>query len=140
MRAKKVKYASLILTGMFVLVLIGFFLGRAYSETAIYMQAPEQDDADETVRSGITVIHAPEQDAADDPQPSGSETEQEQVNINTADSQQLQQLNGIGPALAERIIAYRNENGPFQSIEQIQNVSGIGPKKFEKIQSSIKVG
>lgn len=61
------------------------------------------------------------------------------ININTADSQQLQQLNGVGPATAEKIISYREENGRFRSIEDIKNVSGIGDKTYEKLKEHIKV-
>lgn len=66
-------------------------------------------------------------------------TDQGLININTADAATLQQLSGIGPATAEKIINYRNENGLFQSIEDIKNVSGIGNKTFEKFKNKIKV-
>ncbi len=61
------------------------------------------------------------------------------ININTATSEELEQLPGIGPATAAKIIAYREENGVFQAIEEIQNVSGIGPVTFEKIKPYITV-
>ena len=61
------------------------------------------------------------------------------ININRADSTELQQINGVGPATAEKIIEYRKVNGRFNSIEDIQNVSGIGEKTFEKIKDSITV-
>ena len=61
------------------------------------------------------------------------------ININTADSIQLQELNGVGPATAEKIMAYREENGRFQAIEDIKNVSGIGEKTFEKFKDDIKI-
>ena len=61
------------------------------------------------------------------------------ININTADSTQLQELNGVGPATAEKIIAYRKQNGRFQSIEDIKNVSGIGDKTYEKLKDHIRV-
>lgn len=62
------------------------------------------------------------------------------VNINTANQEELETLKGIGPVLAERIIAYRDENGDFRFIEHIQDVSGIGPMTFEDIQPCITVG
>ncbi len=61
------------------------------------------------------------------------------VNINTATSEELQTLNGIGSKMAERIIEYRQNNGAFKNIEDIQNVRGIGEKTFEKLKSRIKV-
>ena len=42
-------------------------------------------------------------------------------------------MEGIGPALARRIIAYREENGPFQTIDELDNVKGIGPSLIENI-------
>ena len=61
------------------------------------------------------------------------------VNINMANSEELQTLSGIGSKMAERIIEYRQNNGSFKTIEDIQNVRGIGAKTFEKIKSRIKV-
>ena len=61
------------------------------------------------------------------------------ININTATSQQLQELPGIGEAIANRIIAYRNLNGKFEKIEDIKNVSGIGEAKFNNIKDYICV-
>ena len=62
------------------------------------------------------------------------------VNINIATQEQLETLPGIGPAIALRIIEYREENGLFETIEDIQNVPGIGPATFENIRDLITVG
>lgn len=56
-----------------------------------------------------------------------------QVPINTATLEQLDSLPGIGPALAARIIQYREEHGPFKSIDDLLNVRGIGPALLAKI-------
>lgn len=61
------------------------------------------------------------------------------ININTADSAQLQQLSGVGPATAQKIIDYRTSNGRFRTIEDIKNVSGIGDKTFEKLKDYITI-
>lgn len=61
------------------------------------------------------------------------------VNINTATQNELDGLPGIGPALAQRIIDFREENGNFKSIEDIQNVKGIGDSKFDEIKDKIVV-
>jgi competence protein ComEA len=61
------------------------------------------------------------------------------VNINTANQSELDTLPGIGPALAQRIIQYRETNGYFQSVEDLKNVSGIGDKNFENMKDKITV-
>ena len=60
-----------------------------------------------------------------------------QVNLNTADQAALESLPGIGPAIAGRIIDYRQANGPFERIEDVMDVSGIGPATFAKIEALI---
>lgn len=64
-------------------------------------------------------------------------SEQVIVNINTADSEELQKVRGIGPSLAERILEYRELNGPFQSAEDLAHVRGIGGAKLQKIKTQI---
>ena len=55
------------------------------------------------------------------------------ININTADFEELQEIKRIGPVLAQRIIDYRNLNGPFESWEELLEVKGIGEKTLEII-------
>ena len=59
------------------------------------------------------------------------------VNINTADVASLETLPGIGPALAQRIVDFRQASGPFERIEDVMEVSGIGPGIFEQIRELI---
>ena len=61
------------------------------------------------------------------------------ININTADSELLQEIPGVGPVTAEKIIQYREENGRFAAPEEIKNVSGIGEKTYEKLANFICV-
>lgn len=61
------------------------------------------------------------------------------VNINSADITQLCELPGVGESLASRIVAYREENGKYKSIEDLKNVTGIGEKKFESLKEYIVV-
>ena len=61
------------------------------------------------------------------------------ININTASKELLMEINGIGESLATRIVEYRTQNGPFESIEEIVNVSGIGQKKLENMRDMICV-
>lgn len=61
------------------------------------------------------------------------------VNINQADNKTLETLPGIGPAMAQRIIDFRKENGSFQSVDDLQKVKGIGKAKFAKIKDKVTV-
>lgn len=53
------------------------------------------------------------------------------ININTASAEELTQLKRIGPKYAEKIVAFRKANGPFESAEDLENVTGIGSKTVE---------
>lgn len=59
------------------------------------------------------------------------------VSLNSASKAQFDSLPGIGPVIAQRIIDYRNKNGPFQTLESIQSVSGIGESIFRQISSRL---
>jgi len=61
------------------------------------------------------------------------------ININTAGSEELQKLSGVGPVTAQKIIDYRTKKGSFSKIEDLMNVSGIGSKTFEKLRDLITV-
>ncbi len=91
----------------------GFFMGRNWNHTDIQVDF----SAAETIS----------------PVPSSSGTIQERININTATLALLQTLPGIGPVLAQRILDYRQEHGPFSSLHELTNVSGIGEKVLEGI-------
>ena len=61
------------------------------------------------------------------------------ISINYSGVGELETLPGIGPAMAQKIVSYREENGYFNSIEEIKNVSGIGEAKYNKIKDYISV-
>lgn len=66
-------------------------------------------------------------------------TKDGKINLNTATSEELQTISGIGAKRAEDIIAYRESHGGFQSVDDLKNVSGIGDKTLDKIRESIYV-
>ena len=70
---------------------------------------------------------------------SNSNKEDKKVNINTANQSELDQLPGIGPSIAQKIIEYREENGNFKNIQELQNVKGIGNAKYEEIKDNVTV-
>lgn len=108
--------------GFFSCLLLGIFIGRNTGRTALTVetvQAPPQ-----------TEITAP----ATQPDPFG-----EKLNINTATLEQLARLPGIGEVIAGRIVEFRRENGPFQSIEELTDVEGIGEKRMDELREYITV-
>lgn len=68
-----------------------------------------------------------------------SQKEGEKVNINEAMQTELEELPGIGPSLASRIIEYREQNGDFKKIEELQNVKGIGDAKYNDLKDKVTV-
>jgi len=61
------------------------------------------------------------------------------ININQANAEELTRLPGVGMKTAGNIVHYREEHGPFKSVEDLSNVKGIGGKKLEKIREQIKL-
>jgi len=91
-------------------------------------------------------VYVPRQGEVDPPplvsggEPGEGESAVALVNINTAMAAELETLPRIGPTTAERIMEYREANGPFEAIEDIQNVPGIGPVTFDGLKDLITVG
>ncbi|MDK2992461.1 MAG: competence protein ComEA, partial [Clostridiales bacterium] len=69
--------------------------------------------------------------------PQNAQQKDGKIDINSATIEELDKLPGIGPAKAQKIIDYREQNGPFKAIDDIQQVSGIGPATFENIKDLI---
>lgn len=79
---------------------------------------------------------APGPPAAAEPE-AGQGAQDAPININTSGAEQLEELSGVGPALAERIISYRETNGGFSSLDELAAVSGIGPSIIENIADDV---
>ena len=62
------------------------------------------------------------------------------VDINSADAATLEQVRGIGPAKANAIVAYRQENGSFQSVDDLVKVPGIGERSLEQLREQVTIG
>jgi comEA protein len=61
------------------------------------------------------------------------------IDLNTASSEQLQRLPGVGPVMAQRILDYRKKSGPFQSVDDLLAVKGISNKRLERIRQYVMV-
>ena len=120
------------LTLLFVGFTLGFLTGRttASGDVIITTRVPETEEPSRN----LPVIAATEPSAPEaTTNPAPTETTQQDtglININTATVSQLDTLPGIGPVLAQRIIDYREANGPFTSISQLTLVEGIGEKRL----------
>jgi competence protein ComEA len=88
---------------------------------------------------GTLTLDAQGQTAAASKKAPAGPTAAAPLNLNTATSAQLETLPGIGPAVAARILEYRQKNGNFKKIEELMNVKGIGEKSFLKIKPLITV-
>ena len=74
-----------------------------------------------------------------DPPAAAGETPEGKVHLNLATAAELDALPGVGPVIAERIVSYREENGPFQSIEDLLDVPGIGEAKLAELRDHVQV-
>jgi competence protein ComEA len=114
---KRIKLSSLLFVLMMV-VAVGCF-------SAISMAAQEQTASPTPQQTTVT--------------PATAQTAQGKININTASAPELEKLSGIGPAISQEIVKYRESNGPFKSPDDIKQVKGVGDKKFEAIKDKISV-
>lgn len=73
------------------------------------------------------------------PNENSEEQSDEMIDINAADLNELQKINGVGPAKAQAIIDYREENGSFKTVDELGEISGFGEKTVEKLRDSIKI-
>lgn len=104
---------------------------KVQDEMVIYI--PVKGEKLDEVTSGFISMPTAE------PSTGGTSTKDGKVNLNKADEAALTTLSGIGPSKAQSIIAYREENGGFQTIEDLKKVTGIGDKTYEKLKDSISV-
>jgi competence protein ComEA len=89
---------------------------------------------------GLTAEAAPGAARLTVPHQDDSTSAPQKVNVNAAEPWLLQALEGIGPKLAEAIVAYREEHGPFRRAEDLARVPGIGPATVDRIRDFITVG
>ncbi|MBP3304338.1 MAG: ComEA family DNA-binding protein [Oscillospiraceae bacterium] len=128
---KQTVYWLILTESVFAALLIGFFLGQNLNRSPV--QASQLSIAAYTSETASVTTS----ETAVLPR---SGVPAEKVNINTATSEELQTLPGIGPTLAQQIIDYRNEHGPFSSLLELANVNGIGVDRITRIMDYATVG
>lgn len=122
MKLNKAEIAAIIITVIFICLTVAVSLAESGGSSTVTISAGQSETAES---SASPVFSSPESSF------------QAPLNINTATEQELCSLPGIGEKLAERIIACRDENGPFSSIEEIMSVEGIGAKTYEELKNYI---
>lgn len=116
---KKQQWMLLGITGVFLCLIIGIFVGRNLTNAYIPLDKATNTDFHNATDTSVT--------------------KDGKTDLNTATLQQLELLPGIGASLAQRILDYRTEHNGFSAVEEIMNISGIGEKKFEQLKPYIKV-
>ena len=116
---KKSLWLLLGITGVFLCILLGIFIGRNFVNNYIPLDSITNSDVTEASEHKQNVNG---------------------LDLNTATLQQLMLLPGIGETLGQRIIDYRTEHNGFTSVDELKQVSGIGDKKFAEIKPYVKVG
>lgn len=134
MKLEKTQWVLVGLTAFFVTFTLAFFIGRNSIHAVITTQNAANDTPPQITET------APHESAASQSTPQEELPEEPvRVNLNTATASELEELPGIGPKLAERIIEWREENGGFVSVEQLQDVDGIAEGKYNEIKDMIYV-
>jgi len=89
------------------------------------------------------MIYIPNKEEAEEMEEQGDKqaenNNEDTIDINTAEINELQEISGVGPAKAQAIVDYREENGAFESIDELNEISGFGEKTVEKLRDSIKI-
>lgn len=139
----------LTVTLVFIAFVVGFFIGRKTVTPAVSVEAVVPTTSPYIYDSSLSAQGASqsaEEEPFSDQEESVSIVETgwtldsgEQLDLNLATAEELQQLPGIGEVLAGAILEYREAIGGFSELQQLMEVEGIGEKTFEKIQQYLKV-
>ena len=140
---KKQKIPILVLiTCIFAAFVFGFFAGRNLNRTPVQIRtiSPAPETTAAAIEENPFESAAPETESESRENAGSGDSVSFPININTATSAQLENLPGIGPVIAQRIVDYRNAYGPYTSPGHLINVSGIGEKRLAAIWDYITIG
>ena len=119
----------ILITVIFISFTLGFFFGKNLSPPPVTLSIPVSMHTEPTVAAVVESTADPTEPPVIFP-----------VDLNTAGVRELTALPGIGDVLAARILAYREEQKGFSSVNDLLNVDGIGKKRFEAILDLITIG
>ncbi len=117
----------LLICAAFLLALAGLLVGRA----SVFVMHTTLHGGD-ALPNALPPLHTVE--AVISPAQQGG-----LLDLNTATAAELEELPGIGPALAARIVDYRTTHGPFETLAEVQSVDGIGPATFTEIEPFLTI-
>ena len=140
MNERRVIQVAVGLTAALVTFIVGFSLGRNPQQDGLVLISSVPAAVSSSVPVDDTSGSAAAQpDETSDTAESGNEDPTFPVNLNTATLEQLDTVPGIGEVIAERILAYRESVGQFQTVEELLNVKGIGEKTLQEMREYLTV-
>lgn len=121
------------ITCIFIGFVAGTFFGKNYGKEPIRLSTlPTEASATDVSRNTVSDA-ALSEDTMAETEPAENTAAEWRVNINTGTLEELDLIPGVGPVIAQRIIDYRTENGPFTDVSELTNVKGIGDTTLEKM-------
>ena len=131
MKERKIALVLLMLTLTFAGFCVGLFIGKQREPASVTIYTTKTPTA--AVSESTAAPESPPESTQ------GAAYVDGLLDINLASVEDLTTLPGIGPALAQRIVDYREQNGRFSSVEELRNLSGIGEKRLSEILEYITV-
>lgn len=137
MKIGKAEWAAILVTLTLLSFAAGFFFGRSTVPSAVVVTGavPVGSPYSAPEETSPAVSEAAPEETEAQPSPEAEFP----IDLNSADTAQLEALPEIGPVLAQRIVDYREAQGGFSSVEELKNVSGIGDKTYDAIKNLVKV-